>query len=70
MPQGLLRYAEQRAEQLGRSRSQIIGQALAELRAREAEALAREGYAFYAREAEEFAGASLAAISEAVNDGG
>jgi metal-responsive CopG/Arc/MetJ family transcriptional regulator len=70
LPRHLLRYADQRAEEVGRSRSQIIGQALAELRAREAEALAREGYAFYAGEAEEFAGASLAAVSEAVSHGG
>ena len=68
--QDLLRYADQRAEELGRSRSQIIGEALEELRAREAEALARDGYAFYAREAEEFADASLAATSEAINHGG
>ena len=31
--QDLLRYADQRAAELGRSRSQIIGQAIAELRA-------------------------------------
>jgi metal-responsive CopG/Arc/MetJ family transcriptional regulator len=65
--QDLLHYADQRAEALGSSRSQIFGQALAELRAREVEALAREGYSFYAREAEDFAAASLAASSEAVD---
>jgi metal-responsive CopG/Arc/MetJ family transcriptional regulator len=58
LPLDLLRYADRRAEELGGSRSQFIGQALAELRAREAEALAREGYAFYAGEAAEFAKAS------------
>ncbi len=66
LAQDLLRYADQQAEALGRSRSQIIGHALAELRAREADALAREGYAFYAREAEDFAAVSLAASSEVV----
>jgi metal-responsive CopG/Arc/MetJ family transcriptional regulator len=70
LPNDLLRYADRRAEELGRSRSQFIGEALAELRTREAEALAREGYAFYAEEAEEFAGASLAAVSEAISHGG
>jgi metal-responsive CopG/Arc/MetJ family transcriptional regulator len=70
LPHDLLRYADRRAEELGGSRSQFIGQALAELRTREAEALAREGYAFYAGEAEEFAEASLAATSEALSHDG
>jgi metal-responsive CopG/Arc/MetJ family transcriptional regulator len=70
LPQDLVSYADRRAEELGRSRSQVIGQALAELRAREAEVLAREGYAFYAGEAEAFASASLEAVSEVLNHGG
>jgi metal-responsive CopG/Arc/MetJ family transcriptional regulator len=70
LAQDLLNYADQQAKALGSSRSQIIGRALAELRAREADALAREGYAFYAREAEEFAAASLAASSEAMSHDG
>jgi metal-responsive CopG/Arc/MetJ family transcriptional regulator len=69
LAEDLLRYADQRAKALGSSRSQIIGEALAELRARETDALAREGYAFYAQEAEEFAAASLAASSEAMSHG-
>ena len=70
LPHDLLRYADRRAGELGGSRSQFIGHALAELRTREAEALAREGYAFYAGEAEEFAAASLAANSGALSDDG
>ena len=70
LPQELLRYTDQRAAELGRSRSQIIREAVAELRAREAEELAREGYAFYAGESEEFAAVSLPAVSEALDRAG
>jgi metal-responsive CopG/Arc/MetJ family transcriptional regulator len=65
LPQELLRYADRQATKLGRSRSQVISEALADQRAREVEELAREGYAFYAGESEEFAAASLPAVSEA-----
>lgn len=68
LPMELLRYADQRATELGTSRSQIIGEAVAERRAREAEELAREGYAFYRGEAEDFAGATLRAVSEVLGD--
>jgi metal-responsive CopG/Arc/MetJ family transcriptional regulator len=70
LPRELIRYADKRAAELGGSRSQIIRQAVAELRAREVADLAREGYAFYAGECEEFAAASLKAVSEAVERAG
>ena len=70
LPRQLVRYADLRAAELGTSRSQIIGHALAELESRERDDLAREGYGFYAAESEEFAAASGKASSEAlVGDG-
>ena len=66
LPRQLVRYADQRATELGTSRSQIIGQALLELEARERDELAKEGYRFYATEAQEFAVSSIKAVSEAL----
>lgn len=66
LPKDLVRYADMRAAELGVSRSQLIGEAVAQARSREEEALAREGYAFYRHESEEFAAASLSAVSVAV----
>jgi metal-responsive CopG/Arc/MetJ family transcriptional regulator len=70
LPRELLRYADRRASESGRSRSQVIGEAVAKLRARDVEESAREVYAFYAGESEEFAAASLKAVSEAVDRAG
>lgn len=69
LPPELVRYAERRAAEMGRNRSQIIAEAIADLRAQEADELAREGYAFYASESEEFAAASAKAASEALERG-
>ena len=66
LPKELIQYAVQRAAELGTSRSQLIGRAIAVLRAQEEEALAREGYGFYAAESDEFAAAILPAVSEAI----
>ena len=66
LPKDLVRYADQRATALGVSRSQVIGQAVAGLRAQDKEQLAQEGYLFYAAEAEEFAILSQRAVSEAL----
>jgi hypothetical protein len=63
-----VRYADQRAAELGTSRSQIIGRALSELEARERDELGREGYLFYATESEDFAAVSGQAVSEALAD--
>ncbi len=70
LPADLVRYADHRAHRLGTSRSQVITEAVAERRARDEEEAAREGYAFYAREAEDFASASFRAVSEAILDAG
>jgi metal-responsive CopG/Arc/MetJ family transcriptional regulator len=64
LPSDLVEYADSRAGRDHLSRSQIIGQALAEARAREQARLAAEGYRFYAAEASEFAEASLGAVTE------
>jgi len=70
LPRELVRYADARAQELETSRSQVIGEALAERRAREEDELAREGYAFYADESAEFAAASIGAVSEALRYAG
>lgn len=70
IPRDLLRYADRRAAALATSRSQVVGDALVELRRREEEELAREGYAFFAQEAEEFAAMSAKAVSEALSHAG
>lgn len=63
-------YADRRATQSETSRSQVVARALAELREREQDELAREGYAFYAHESEEFAASSLKAVAEVIHRGG
>jgi metal-responsive CopG/Arc/MetJ family transcriptional regulator len=70
LPAELIRYADERAAALRTSRSRIISRALTAWRAQEQDALAREGYGFYAQEANEFAAASLQAVSEALGDAG
>ena len=70
LPRNLVRYADGRARALGTSRSQVISRALSELEARERDEIARDGYVFYAGESEEFARASLRAVSETLDDVG
>lgn len=65
LPDELVVYADGRADRTGISRSQVIGQALAFLKAAEEEKLAVEGYSFYSAEAEEFAAVSNWAVAEA-----
>jgi metal-responsive CopG/Arc/MetJ family transcriptional regulator len=64
----VLAYADQLALRRRTNRSQVISQALAELRASEQEALAAEGYRFYAAEASAMATASAEAVAEAWGD--
>lgn len=68
LPKDLVRYASERAARSGKSRSQVIAEALAAERAREVEMLAAEGYRYYADEAEEFAEASRQPTAEALGD--
>jgi hypothetical protein len=67
LPAELVDYADRRAEQIGTSRSQVIGQALTQLMTSEEEELAAEGYRFYSAEAEEFAASSGPAVAEALS---
>ena len=66
LPADLVAYLDGEAERLQISRSQVISQALAERRAAEREALAGEGYQFYAEEAASYADATAPAVSEAI----
>jgi len=68
LPADLLAYADAQAARLRTSRSQFISQALAQLKARDQERLAVEGYGFYADEARDFAEASIPAVAEALDD--
>ena len=66
LPIPLLAYADRKAAQKGTSRSQVIAELVAADALSEQDELAAEGYRFYAREAEEFARASLHATSEVI----
>ncbi len=68
LPEELIAYADSRAAQLGTNRSRLVTELLRRSRQDELEALAREGYRFYAGEAEEFAADSAAAVAEALDD--
>jgi predicted transcriptional regulator len=69
LPEELVEYADNRAQELNASRSQVIGMALSAVMTREEEKLAAEGYRFYAQEAGEFADAASRAMAEAWTDG-
>ena len=66
LPKELVVFADTRAAERGISRSRLIAALLADLKMRQEDALAAEGYQFYAREAEEFAEASWSAVLEAL----
>jgi len=68
LPHELLGYADTRAAQQAVSRSQLIAELLAQSKQQEEDALATEGYRFYAQEAEDFAEISRQAVSEVVSD--
>ena len=64
LPDELVVFADERARELSTSRSQVIGLALAAVKAREEELSAASGYRFYAQEASEFAAAAQQAAAE------
>jgi metal-responsive CopG/Arc/MetJ family transcriptional regulator len=66
LPDDLVAYADERAEKMNTSRSQVISLALTRIKSMEEEQLAIEGYQFYSKEAEEFAAASFQAATEAI----
>ena len=70
LPTDLVAFADTRAVEQGISRSRLIADLLADLKVRQEDALAAEGYQFYAQEVKEFAEASRSAVSEALNHGG
>lgn len=70
LPAVLLQYADRLAEQLGTSRSDVIGRALAQAQAAEEDRLAADGYRFFAHEASEFAAASAQSFAEVLDDAG
>jgi metal-responsive CopG/Arc/MetJ family transcriptional regulator len=70
LPASLVEFADCEAARLNVSRSRLIAQALAEIKAAEEERLAIEGYRFYAQEASEFAEASADAVAEALDHAG
>jgi len=53
LPRHLLEYADRVAAERGVSRSQLVAELIAEMAARDRDAVAAEGYCFYAQEAEE-----------------
>lgn len=70
LPDDLVDFADREAARRSISRSRLIAQALSEVKAKEEERLAAEGYRFYAQEASRFAEASAAAVAEAVDHDG
>jgi metal-responsive CopG/Arc/MetJ family transcriptional regulator len=64
----LVDLADSKAVELGTTRSQIIDDLLREMRRRELDELACEGYRFFAHEAEEFAASSMRVAHEVLDD--
>ncbi|MFQ5616768.1 MAG: CopG family ribbon-helix-helix protein [Anaerolineales bacterium] len=64
LPKDLLAFADMKAVERGVSRSKLIADLLADLKMSQEDALAAEGYQFYAQESEEFAAASQQAVLE------
>lgn len=64
----LLAFADRMATSMGSTRSNFISSVLKEVRERELERLAAEGYRYYGAEAQEFAAASGCAVAEAIDD--
>ena len=68
LPADLLAYADEQARLTGTSRSQAIGECLARSYRAAEEALAADGYRFYAEESADFAEAAAGAVAEALGD--
>ncbi len=69
LPKELIAFADLKAMEQGISRSKLIADLLAEFKMSQEDALAAEGYQFYAQEAEEFAVVSQQAMLEAWDNG-
>ncbi len=70
LPEDLVSFADEKARQHASTRSAVITALLEEMREKERDRLAREGYQFYALEAEQFAESSCRAVAEAIGDDG
>ena len=68
VPEELLAFADRMATSIGATRSGFINSVLNEVREREMERLAAEGYHYFASEAREFASASGSAVAEAIGE--
>lgn len=68
LPAELIAFADSKALESKTNRSHLIGEMLRELKERERDALAREGYRFFAQGNAEFAEASASAVAEAFVD--
>jgi metal-responsive CopG/Arc/MetJ family transcriptional regulator len=68
LPEELIAYADTKAAQMGTNRSRLVSDLLESSRRHEKDDLAREGYRFYANEAEEFASQSATAVREALDE--
>lgn len=68
LPNDLIEFADRRALEQGISRSKFIANLLVEFKMSEEDALAAEGYQFYAQEAREFAEASQQVTAEIWNN--
>lgn len=70
LPAGLADFLDREASRLKVSRSKLVADALREIQVAEEERLAAEGYRFYAREASDFAQASISAVAEVLEHAG
>ena len=68
LSENLVEFADARAKKAGTTRSGLIARLISELRQREEDELAREGYQFYAAEAEEFAETTMRLAHEVLDD--
>ena len=68
MSEELVTFADRMAKSFGLTRSGFIASMLNDVRERELERLAAEGYRFFSSEAQEFAEESGAAVAEAMED--
>ncbi len=68
VPGELLAFADRMAKKAGSTRSGFISSVLIEVRERELERLAAEGYRYFGLEAQEFAAASGCAVAEVIGE--
>jgi len=68
VPEELLAFADRMAKKTGATRSGFISSVLNEVRERDVERLAAEGYRYYGSEAQKFATLSGYAVAEAIDD--